>query len=210
MSSSNVQILSGLLVAAGVGLCATFGAQLTPKTLEAITIELNVKPKSEKKGVVEEPIARVTTWWSNAGVPFSGGLLLIFVGSFMARSAKKSSFSDTNDPAEGAQAHNLTLTLESLTSRLEELLNEERSLTEIKQVIEGVQDELLNPLIEGRETSRAQLGTALFIDVFGPIAQGERKLNRAWAACVDKHQGEAIDSISRALEAFKTSLSLVT
>lgn len=211
MSTAKTQLISSLIVAVGVGLCATFGAQLTPKTLEAITQELSVSQKDKNKHTspsVEEPLARVLTWWSKAGEPFSGGLLLIFFGSFMARAAKKSSLSQSGDETSDKGTQQLNHTLNEMISQLEAILSEDRTLSEIKGVIEEVQRDHLTPLIEARELTRVQIGTSAFIEVFGPIAQGERKLNRAWAACVDHHKAEAIQSISHALEAFQTSLSL--
>ena len=201
-----------MVVAIGVGLCATFGAQLTPKTLKVVTIELSEaksQNSNEKSVMIEEPMARVMAWWSNAGVPFSGGLLLIFLGSFIARGAKRAALTDANEGLSAQGSQSLNTALEAVISHLETTLNDELSLDEIKVSIEEVQRDHLNPLIETREITRANMGTPAFIEAFGPIALGERKLNRAWAACVDKHQEEAVASIGHALESFRLSLSLV-
>ena len=51
------------------------------------------------------------------------------------------------------------------------------------------------------------LGVNHFVDVFGHFSQGERRINRAWAACVDQHFAEAKSSINIALNSFESALS---
>ena len=220
MSSAQIQKLSSLIVAIGVGLCATFGAQLTPKTLDAVTADL-VSTHQLKEGQtsesrptpeVEEPSARVMTWWSRAALPFGGGLLLIFLGSMMARRAKHALIHITGDGEGGGAEVNLAHTLGVVISTLDEIFKRTQSkewsqlLAEIKIEIEEIQTSHLEPLIENRERIKAELGMELFIDIFGPIAQGERKLNRAWAACVDKHSNEAVTSLQSAYTSFQSAL----
>jgi hypothetical protein len=55
-----------------------------------------------------------------------------------------------------------------------------------------------------------KLGINHFVEVFGSFLQGERKINRAWAACVDQHFDETKSSITTALSSIESALALLS
>ena len=224
MSSANIKLLSSILVAIGVGLCATFGAQVTPNTMTSLSQELSKSAASKSAithpatSTVEAPLDRLSSWWSMSALPFSGGLALIIIGSLMARKQQALELEDSPSDTENTGQVNLEQSLTEMHAILQatlQLFNEEELdqsslLAKVKIEIENIQKDLLDPIIEQRDRLRARMGTGHFIDVFGPIASGERKLNRAWAACVDEHRTEVQQSLNQAHESFATALNLNT
>jgi hypothetical protein len=218
MSISHLKLMAGLMVAIGVGVCATFGAQLTPKTLHAVTVELaksNQIPIQSTDRSVEIPSERVSAWWSMSAIPFCGGLLLILLGSGLARSAQTSALKNLSTES-GTQSLSLQEGLELIINELTELQRlldgEQRgpNLIETKQRLESLQMNTLEPLVDQRDRFRLQMGILSFVDVFGPFSQGERRLNRAWAACVDQHYGEVTTCVGLARSSFEQALQSQT
>ena len=125
MSHLQSKLIANLLVIIGVGLCATFGAQLTPKTLNAVTVEqIKAKKLSDTltKIEIEAPLDRVTTWWSLSALPFSGGLLLILLGSTWARHLQHKELSQ--DPNEASSDVSATLNSEESLQLMIQTLQE--------------------------------------------------------------------------------------
>ena len=220
MSQAQSKLIANLLVVIGVGLCATFGAQLTPKTLHAVTIE-QIKTKklsnATLKVEIEAPFERVKTWWSLSALPFSGGLLLILFGSGWARRLQHAELNGDIEATHADSSANLNSkeSLQLMMQTLQELKtllaeNDPGKLEAVKQKIERLQVDTIDPFVESREQFKMKLGINLFVDVFGHFSQGERRINRAWAACVDQHFIEAKNSIDIALKSVDSALSLLS
>ena len=122
MSSSSLKILASVLVAIGVGLCATFGAQLTPKTLQVVTYKL-ADSKEAVPLEVEAPLDRVQQWWSISSLPFCGGLCLILLGSGLARSAQSSVMKKLSTTESSQDSIDLSSSLEQIINEVKTLQN---------------------------------------------------------------------------------------
>ncbi len=225
MSPTQNKLIANLLVVIGVGVCATFGAQLTPKTLQAVTIE-QVKKNQESSRLVaselpsievEAPVERVKTWWSLSALPFTSGLCLILLGSFWARKLQHDELnrepSEHSDHSTQALKADESLALMIKTLReMDALLAQDdpKQLTVVKQALEKLQIDTIDPFVESREQLKMKLGINHFVEVFGSFSQGERKINRAWAACVDQHFAETKSSIKTALSSIESALALLS
>lgn len=211
MSSSSLKLLAALFVALGVGICATFGAQLTPKTLHAVSHKIAPSTKVIPSKV-EAPLDRVYVWWSLSSFPFCGGLFLILLGSGFARTAQSSAMKKLSSIDSGQNILELETGLELIINELkilQELMQAKQSeshLDTIKKRIETLQANVLEPLVDQRDRFRMKLGTKLFVEVFGPFSQGERRINRAWAACVDQHHHEVNKCLQLANASFQQAL----
>lgn len=221
MTPSLLKKLANLLVIVGVGICATFGSQLTPQTMAEISESIRIRSQDThvaqhtKKSKIEAPVDRLVIWGDRARIPFGAGLILIIAGSLLGRKARREELryqmslgSHVEDEAKHVliDAHD-TLSgmlhildkIRSDLSRVQEA--DEALLNEVKGHLERLQHEQLDPLIEYRDVLKATWGTEQFINVFDPVARAERKINRAWCACVDQHALELNISIEAAYAA---------
>ena len=76
---------------------------------------------------------------------------------------------------------------------------------ELRYLIKNLQYDKFEPLIESRVRVEARFGVAGFAAIFGPLSAGERQLNRAWSALVDRHWGEASDSMVRSARSLRAA-----
>ena len=82
--------------------------------------------------------------------------------------------------------------IEQMNARLQIIASsDDPQVGKLKDELITLQQEKLVPIIESRARAQASLGLSRYADIFGLISQGERRLNRAWAALVDGHLGEA-------------------
>ncbi|MCA9607532.1 MAG: hypothetical protein KC619_18120, partial [Myxococcales bacterium] len=68
----------------------------------------------------------------------------------------------------------------------------------LKHRIHELVIEKVEPIADSAPRVSAKYGLTVFADVFGPFSSGERYLNRAWSALVDRHWEEAASSLERA------------
>ena len=61
--------------------------------------------------------------------------------------------------------------------------------------LEGVQKDALARLCASGPQTQARYGVEGMALLFSPLSSAERKLNRAWAAMVDRHWPEAVASV---------------
>lgn len=137
---------------------------------------------------------------------FLGAVTLILVAIALKRGAK----------AEVATSPDGTTPVGEVWLALELLLQESRELAEaapnltadaLHRAIDPIHSGSLYRIIDGRESVRASLGLAGYAHVFGPLAAGERMLNRAWSAAVDGYLEEARECAERAAPHFAEALS---
>ncbi|MEM9191544.1 MAG: hypothetical protein AAGF12_20390 [Myxococcota bacterium] len=152
-----------------------------------------------------DPGTRVSTWFGDNGVFFVLGLLVLIAGAVMARIAvKKESLGEGGSSEDGAA--DFGKVLGELAAAVKELSESMKSTTnpkaaqfdEAKTKIEEVQLEKFEPLIAAKNRVQARYGMGGFAEIFGPLSSAERRVNRAWAALVDKHYPEARTSIAGA------------
>lgn len=147
-----------------------------------------------------EPSLRVTQWFEQSGIPFLGGLLLVFIGAIIGRRAVKDEASGKGKKGR-AQAIDLTEAIGGLAAELKALADgmgetpETAQIDSIKDRLEALQFEAFQPIIESRGRAQVRFGIASYAELFGPFSSAERRANRAWSALVDKHWPEARASL---------------
>ena len=153
------------------------------------------------------PGARLSGWFSVAGLPFLLGLGLIALGGGLAR---KQQTQAATGPAQGGagavggdpggdQPADFGALLASTQGAVAALGEEmaakdapvDADFDAAQARVEDLQAEKLEVLVDARDRVQARLGMAGFAAVFGPLAAGERNLNRTWSALVDRHWPEA-------------------
>lgn len=147
-----------------------------------------------------EPGLRVSQWFSQSGVPFLGGLLLVFIGAIIGRRAVKAEATGTGKKG-GAQAIDLGQVLGKLSADMQALADSmgeaptDGQMTEIKTRLEALQFEAFQPIVDARGRAQVRFGIASYAELYGPFSSAERRANRAWSAIVDRHWPEARDSV---------------
>ncbi len=202
------------LVAEGQAKLATRradGAGLTPDQAKArdawlAAFEAQIAPSAKAKvALPTPPKQRVTSWFSESGLPFLLGLAMVVIGAVLARKAVKAEAlseaprADGRGPVDfGVLLGELHAAAAALATRMDAGETAEAA-AEAKLAIEAMQLEQFAPLVEARSKLQARYGLAGFAEVFGPFSGGERRINRAWSALVDDHWPEAHDSVNQAV-----------
>jgi len=149
----------------------------------------------------EAPGARVSSWMSDSGLWFVVGLILVLGGCLSMRKLSAT-------PA-GAQAEedrvDLGKSLARMRSQTQELAEMMKGDTpgddrweDFKKRIEAILLETVEPVVRARNQIQQELGISTYAAIFSPMSSGERRLNRAWSALVDRHMPEARDSVELA------------
>lgn len=176
--------------------------------VEWLTLVKSKLDAEAKREGTQAPRARLSAWWTASNFPFLLGCLLIITGALVARRGERQELSESAGQGDaidlGEALSSLVTTLSALEARLNEISAlDEDAFAALQRDLQKLQRERLEPIIEARGRARQALGLARYADLFGLIAQGERRLNRAWAALVDSHLGESRDSLSGALASFR-------
>ncbi|MBX3270915.1 MAG: hypothetical protein KF729_11685 [Sandaracinaceae bacterium] len=166
------------------------------------------------------PEARLTSWLAESGLLFALGLALVVVGAVLGRvAARREAHAAPARPAgEAPAARDLGALLDDLHALVAALAEEaarasapsDADFDALKDRIHEVVLEKVEPIVDAAPRVQAKYGLARFADVFGPLSSGERYLNRAWSALVDRHWEEATRSLARAaadLEHARAALS---
>lgn len=166
-------------------------ARIEPTVLAAL-----VKPT--------DPGKRVSQWFSQSGIPFLGGLLLVFIGAVIGRKAVKAEATGTKKGSTqaldlGKVLGDLAAEMKTLSDGMGETPNAGQ-MDEIKARLEALQFEAFEPIVETRGRVQARYGIASYAELYGPFSSAERRANRAWSALVDQHWPEARDSLRIAAE----------
>lgn len=152
---------------------------------------------------------RLAGWFSANGLPFSAGVVLIVLGGILARRADKAAASgkapeDSSGKRKEAVdfGHKLRTTAAAVRT-LQRVMKDEParsvpSLTPLREQVEAIVRDDIEPLVETKPQVIARYGMAGFAALFGPLSGAERYLNRAWVAMVDRHWDEAEASLESA------------
>lgn len=152
------------------------------------------------------PAERLSAWIEDSGIFFGLGLLLVVLGAVLGRTASKR---DAEAPAdaksERAPARDFGELLDELRAAVAKLAEEaaakEKPSTADYEALKGKIHELVvekvEPIVDSAPRVQSKHGIAIFADVFSPFSSGERYLNRAWSALVDRHWPEAASSLER-------------
>jgi hypothetical protein len=221
-----MKLLGLSILCVGVGIAAAFGARNTDeiqnrtKTTMILSIQVDsggslgesAKAQLEKAPAPTPPGQRFNDWFALAGPGFLAGIALIICGGLVTRRAIKAELANegTNEgekPVDFGDAINaivqkLEAMVEEMRPHLEDWPSETR-YDEVKQALEDIQLEELEPLLQTGPRLQALYGMAGFAAVFGPLSGAERLMNRAWSALVDRHWTEATNSLAIASENLK-------
>ena len=95
----------------------------------------------------------------------------------------------------------LTETAEAVNSLVEDAktqLSDPSNMSDLQLKIEEIQRRNIDRLVEARGRAQLKYGLGPFTEFFGPLSQGERRLNRAWSALVDQHASETLSALEGA------------
>ena len=173
--------------------------------------------RAAKYDVVESPGRRFWDWMQQAGGPFMLGIILLVVGAVLARrEARAAVLGQSGKMYKGSRekdAVDFGELLQELNSDMKAA--EERAsgvskptdddFAELRYLIKNLQYDKFEPLIESRQRVEARFGVAGFAAIFGPLSAGERQMNRAWSALVDRHWAEASESLTRSARSLKAA-----
>lgn len=172
--------------------------------------------RAAKYDIVESPGHRFSNWLQQAGAPFMLGIILLIVGAVLARKeARAEALGETDKTYKGARdkaavdfgelLQGLNDDLADANARVAKIAEpNDQDFDELRYLIKNLQYDKFEPLIESRVRVEARFGVAGFAAIFGPLSAGERQMNRAWSALVDRHWPEASESLlrsSRSLQA---------
>ncbi len=157
----------------------------------------------EGQASAQGPLERLSGWFSVGGVGFLVGWLLLASGGWLCRrgsaivvdsgavSEEAVDFGTLLDTAHGliAALHAQMIAMDAPTVTDAE---------ECKRRLEAIQGDAIARLCASGPRVHARYGLHGMAALFSPLSAGERKLNRAWAALVDRHWPEAVRSIGQA------------
>lgn len=165
--------------------------------------------RAAKYDILESPGRRFSDWLQQAGGPFLLGVILLAVGAVLARKeARAEALGHTDKMYKGSRdkgavdfgqlLQELNSDLAVANARVAKVSEPtDGDFDELRYLIKNLQYDKFEPLIESRVRVEARFGVAGFAAIFGPLSAGERQMNRAWSALVDRHWGEASESLSR-------------
>ena len=162
------------------------------------------------------PVPRLSGWFSRAGLGFISGFVLLIMGAWISRRASTAQLDST---ASGPAAEVFGVLLGRVRTAVGALQDGMAAcaaptvsdLERFKAELEDIQKGDLARLCASGSRAVARHGVEGMARLFSPLSGAERKLNRAWAAMVDKHWPEAAGSVSGALaELDETAAALET
>jgi hypothetical protein len=152
------------------------------------------------------PSARLEGWLGAGGAGFGLGLLLLAFGSWMCRKAGAVDGSGGGDEAADGPV-DFGAMLGDVHDNISILLADMKSLEKptvadlegFKVRLEDVQKDAMARLCASGPSIQRRYGLHGMAALFSPLSAGERKLNRAWSALVDRHWPESLSSVEGAL-----------
>ena len=198
------------LVVAGVMLSAATGSRLSPPEATVVGAEgaaVLADTEAPAAETVAGPAERLSSWASDSGLPFLGGVVLIGVGAVLSRRAQAAEAAAPAASGGGASAEDFGTVLQDTLDAVRALAEQAQdrpasddAWTALREGIESVQKGPLARLLASDNAVRLRFGLDGHASLYSPIAGGERKLNRAWSALVDRHHGETRASIEAAAD----------
>ena len=168
---------------------------------------------------VESPGRRFSDWFEDAGGPFGLGMILLIVGAVMARNeVRQAALGQASKQYKGARtpdAIDFGALLRALQADVAKAAAEAEAVEDpgdddfkqLRYLVRNLQYDKVEPLVENRGRLEARFGLSGFAAIFGPLSAGERQLNRAWSALVDRHWPEASASLGRSAHYLSAALA---
>jgi len=159
------------------------------------------------------PGERLSGWLSVGGAGFGVGILLLLVGSWICRKADASE-GETGDAGE-SDAVDFGVLLSSVLDDVASLAADMEAmeaptvdaLDDFKRRLEDVQKEEMARLCASGPAVQRRHGLQGMALLFSPLSSAERKMNRSWAALVDRHWPESLASVRGALNDLESAQS---
>lgn len=157
---------------------------------------------------VPSPSDRLSGWAGDSGPLFGLGLLLVVIGASMSRIAVRKEAEAEGEGSDGREGgpvdfgHLLGDARDRVSAMATEFgggdVQDPRAQTKLKEAVEGVLGDCIEPLTTAGPQLQIRYGLEAFAHVFDPLSGAERRLNRTWSAIVDNHGPEALDSVQTA------------
>ncbi len=157
------------------------------------------------------PGDRLSGWFGVGGAGFGLGLLLLAVGALMCRRASVMDADPTESNQDGPVDFGVLLA--SVLDNMSVMVQHMESLDapnmadvdECKRRLEEVQKGDMARLCACGPLVQRRYGLQGMAALFSPLSAAERKMNRAWAALVDRHWPEALASVRSAATDLETA-----
>ena len=205
MNQSTRFILGTVVLAVGIAMAAAAGSRLGSGDFTVTSTEgAAVLGSTTAVGGVDvapvAPLERIAAWAEDGLALFGAGLLVMLVGAVMARRARQQGAA-TVAAGDGRDWPDALARLRMAVSELRIALADAApdELRSLRDRLESIQADQVEPLIEMRGALEARHGLAGYVAVLGPLSAAERLLSRAWSALVDRHAAEACSSLELAL-----------
>jgi len=147
---------------------------------------------------VEGSRAKLAAWFSEAGAPFSAGLLMMGAGAWLTRRQH----SQASYHAPGGTRHSPETTLkriENAVASLPEPVPERAS--ELHRALDEILERHVPEFLEARTALIEEHGLLKFAQLMSPFASFERYTARAWSALIDDSYDELRESLVHARQA---------
>jgi len=202
MSSATIKTLGAVILALGVMLAASaavqFGASDYATAVNAGQQVFN--DAALKSAETVSPGARLAEWADAHLLTLTGGLVLIVLGAVLAR---VSDARHREVSLASAGAVNWSQSFDTLDSQMRslrvEISAENADLDDLREQVDRLRQEVLEPVTAARHELEMIYGLAGFASVMGPLSGSERALNRCWTALADHHGPEAVASLDRSI-----------
>ena len=151
------------------------------------------------------PGTRLSGWLGAGGTGFGLGLFFLVAGAWICRKAAGVSLDDEGGDSPGVV--DFGALLEEISDAAVALRDgmaavdapTEADADQFKAQLEDIQKDALARLCASGPRVQARYGLQGMAALFSPLSGAERRLNRAWAALVDRHWPEAMDSVTGAV-----------
>ncbi len=160
-----------------------------------------VTPEPAVKGALPTPGERLGAWWDAAGIPFSGGMLLVVMGGVLARRKPKAGSAKTTGSAE--EAPGPVAVLAQITEELASLPADAvpANAVGIRDRLEDILERDVPAFLAHRLELIDRMGLGKFAEMISLFASMERNAARAWSALTD----EVLDEVPQCLERAKNA-----
>lgn len=147
------------------------------------------------------PGVRLSGWFDAGGTGFGLGLFFLVSGAWICRKAAGAALDDEGEDSPGVIDFGALLgeVAEATAVLRDEMVAldapTEADADQFQAQLEDIQKDTLARLCASGPRVQARYGLQGMAALFSPLSSAERKLNRTWAALVDRHWPEALDSV---------------
>jgi hypothetical protein len=151
------------------------------------------------------PRSRLSGWFKAGGAGFGLGLGFLVAGAWICRKEASVYLDDEGDDSPGVvDFGTLLVEVSEAAAALRDGMAATEAPTEadadrFKAMLEDIQKDALARLCASGPRVQARYGLQGMAALFSPLSGAERRLNRTWAALVDRHWPEALDSVTGAV-----------